>query len=60
LEPHAVAGFTLLHQSARPDAWRQWLAQAGVHDADCMKGQRYELHLRFDKRRVCWHSDLAK
>lgn len=43
LEPHEVANLTLLHQSARPDAWRQWLAQAGVHDADCMKGQRYEL-----------------
>lgn len=41
--PQAVPSFTLLHQSARPDAWRQWLAQAGVHDADGMKGQRYEL-----------------
>ncbi len=43
LEPHEVTNFTLLHQSARPDAWRQWLVQAGVHDADSMKGQRYEL-----------------
>ena len=43
LGPHDVPNFTLLHQSARPDAWRQWLAQAGVHDADSMKGQRYEL-----------------
>lgn len=43
LEPGEIANSTLLHQSARPDAWRQWLAQAGVHDADCMKGQRYEL-----------------
>ena len=43
VEPHEVPNFTLLHQSARPDAWRQWLAQAGVHDADSMKGQRYEL-----------------
>lgn len=43
LSPRDVAEFVLLHQSARPDAWRQWLAQAGVHDVDCMKGQRYEL-----------------
>jgi DNA-binding transcriptional LysR family regulator len=43
LAPREVPNFTLLHQSARPDAWRQWLAQAGVHDADSMKGQRYEL-----------------
>ncbi|SAK82793.1 LysR family transcriptional regulator [Caballeronia temeraria] len=43
LTPRDVAGFTLLHQSARPDAWRQWLAQAALHDIDSMKGQRYEL-----------------
>ena len=43
LAPQDFANFTLLHQSARPDAWRQWLTQAGVHEADCMKGQRYEL-----------------
>lgn len=43
LAPEEIREFTLLHQSARPDAWRQWLALAGVDDADCMKGQRYEL-----------------
>ncbi|MEX3955438.1 LysR family transcriptional regulator [Trinickia sp. EG282A] len=43
LAPSEVPNFTLLHQSARPDAWRQWLVQAGVDDADSMKGQRYEL-----------------
>ncbi|WP_087735121.1 transcriptional regulator GcvA [Paraburkholderia piptadeniae] len=44
LEPQDVPKFTLLHQSARPDAWRQWLAQAGIaDDIDCMRGQRYEL-----------------
>ncbi|MEX3953685.1 LysR family transcriptional regulator [Paraburkholderia sp. EG287A] len=43
LEPREVSEFTLLHQSARPDAWRHWFAQAGIHDADCMQGQRYEL-----------------
>ncbi|WP_321921558.1 LysR family transcriptional regulator [Paraburkholderia guartelaensis] len=43
LEPREVSEFTLLHQSARPDAWRHWFSQAGIHDADCMQGQRYEL-----------------
>jgi DNA-binding transcriptional LysR family regulator len=43
LSPKDVGSFTLLHQSARPDAWRQYLAQAAVHDVDSMKGQRYEL-----------------
>ena len=43
LAPPALARLPLLHQSARPDAWRQWLAQARVHDVDCMSGQRYEL-----------------
>ena len=43
LEPRDVARFTLLHQSARPDAWRHWFAQAGIHDVDAMLGQRYEL-----------------
>jgi DNA-binding transcriptional LysR family regulator len=43
LTPRDVSEFTLLHQSARPDAWRQWLAQAAIHDVDSMKGQRYEL-----------------
>lgn len=43
LQPGDLEDFTLLHQSARPDAWRQWLLQGGVHEANCMKGQRYEL-----------------
>ncbi len=43
LRPEDLGNFTLLHQSARPDAWRQWLVQAGVREANCMKGQRYEL-----------------
>ena len=43
LDPVDLQRFTLLHQSARPEAWRHWFAQAGLHDADCMKGQRYEL-----------------
>lgn len=43
LAPSELARLPLLHQSARPNAWRQWLAQARVHDVDCMSGQRYEL-----------------
>jgi DNA-binding transcriptional LysR family regulator len=43
LTPRDITDFTLLHQSARPDAWRQWLAKAAMHDVDSMKGQRYEL-----------------
>ncbi len=43
LSAEALAGFTLLHQSARPQAWRQWLAEAGVPEVPCMRGQRYEL-----------------
>jgi DNA-binding transcriptional LysR family regulator len=43
VEPEELAGFTLLHQSARAEAWRHWFAQAGIHEANCMKGQRYEL-----------------
>jgi DNA-binding transcriptional LysR family regulator len=41
--PPDLSRFTLLHQSARPDAWRQWLAQAGMLEVPCMRGQRYEL-----------------
>lgn len=43
VQPEELARFTLLHQSARAEAWRHWFAQAGIHDANCMKGQRYEL-----------------
>jgi DNA-binding transcriptional LysR family regulator len=43
LTPAELASLPLLHQSARPDAWRQWLGQARVRDIDCMSGQRYEL-----------------
>lgn len=43
LAPAELASLPLLHQSARPDAWRQWLGQARLHDIDCMSGQRYEL-----------------
>jgi DNA-binding transcriptional LysR family regulator len=41
--PGELVNFNLLHQSARAEAWRHWFVQAGIHDANCMKGQRYEL-----------------
>jgi DNA-binding transcriptional LysR family regulator len=43
LRPDEIARLTLLHQSARPEAWRHWFLQTGMHDVPCMKGQRYEL-----------------
>jgi DNA-binding transcriptional LysR family regulator len=43
ITPAELAELTLLHQSARPDAWGQWFAQAGVHDFNRMKGPRFEL-----------------
>ncbi len=43
LPAEALSGFTLLHQSARPHAWRQWLTEAGLPEVPCMRGQRYEL-----------------
>lgn len=43
LQPEDLMRFPLLHQSARAEAWRHWFAQAGIHDVNCMKGQRYEL-----------------
>lgn len=42
LDPADLGNFTLLHQSSRPEAWRHWFAQAGIDDANFMKGQRYE------------------
>ena len=42
VKPAELARLTLLHQSARAEAWRHWFVQAGIHDATCMRGQRYE------------------
>lgn len=42
VKPVELTRLTLLHQSARAEAWRHWLVQAGIHDAACMRGQRYE------------------
>ena len=43
LQPSDFRSMKLLHQSTRAEAWRHWFVEAGIHDADCMKGQRYEL-----------------
>lgn len=38
-----LADMPLLHQSARPDAWRDWFDAAGVSNVNAMGGARYEL-----------------
>jgi len=43
LDLQRVRDFLLLHQTARPEAWRLWLTEAGLHDLDAVSGQRYEL-----------------
>lgn len=43
LLPDELPPFALLHQSARPDAWCDWFAQAGQRELDCRPGARYEL-----------------
>jgi DNA-binding transcriptional LysR family regulator len=43
LEPRDLKRFTLLHQSARPDAWHQWFDMLHIADINAMRGPRYEL-----------------
>ena len=43
IEPLALAKLPLLHQSARPDAWREWFEVAGLSGVNAMGGARYEL-----------------
>ena len=43
IDPDELAALPLLHQSARPDAWREWFAVAGVENINTMGGARYEL-----------------
>jgi len=43
VEPAALAEFTLLQQSSRPEAWRQWFDAAHLHEVNAMQGPRYEL-----------------
>jgi DNA-binding transcriptional LysR family regulator len=42
LSPQEIAGMPLLHQSTRPEAWRQWFDAQGVDAAAAMAGPRYE------------------
>jgi LysR family glycine cleavage system transcriptional activator len=39
----ALGRLPLLQQTTRPDAWRRWLAQAGVEVDGDLQGPRYEL-----------------
>jgi LysR family glycine cleavage system transcriptional activator len=43
LSPEAIAGFPLLQQSTRPDAWRQWFEAQGVAAPQALSGARFEL-----------------
>lgn len=43
IPPADLEKLTLLHQSARPDAWREWFDVAGVTNVNAMGGARYEL-----------------
>ena len=41
--PEELEKLPLLHQSARPDAWREWFEVAGLRNVNAMGGARYEL-----------------
>jgi len=43
IDPDELERLPLLHQSARPDAWREWFAAAGLANVNAMGGARYEL-----------------
>ncbi len=43
IAPEELERLPLLHQSARPDAWREWFAAAGLANVNAMGGARYEL-----------------
>ena len=43
IDPAELENLPLLHQSARPDAWRAWFEAAGVANVNAMGGARYEL-----------------
>jgi len=43
IEPAELESMPLLHQSARPDAWRAWFEVAGLSNVNAMGGARYEL-----------------
>lgn len=43
LTAETLAKMPLLHQSARPEAWSDWFAAAGLPNINAMGGPRYEL-----------------
>ena len=43
IEAEDLLRLPLLHQSSRPDAWREWFAAAGHTNVNAMGGARYEL-----------------
>ena len=43
VDPEHLERLPLLHQSARPDAWREWFEIAGRPNVNAMGGSRYEL-----------------
>ncbi len=43
VEPWELENMPLLHQSSRPDAWRQWFEVAGLSNVNAMGGSRYEV-----------------
>ncbi len=43
IDPEELEKLPLLHQSARPDAWRDWFEFSGLANFNAMGGPRYEL-----------------
>ena len=43
ISPEEMEKMPLLHQSSRPDAWRDWFDVAGLSNVNAMGGARYEL-----------------
>ena len=43
IDPCELEKMPLLHQSARPDAWREWFEVAGLPNVNAMGGSRYEV-----------------
>jgi DNA-binding transcriptional LysR family regulator len=43
IEPSELEKMPLLHQSARPDAWREWFRIVGLTNVNAMGGSRYEI-----------------
>jgi DNA-binding transcriptional LysR family regulator len=43
IEASELERMPLLHQSARPDAWREWFEIAGLGNVNAMGGSRYEI-----------------